>query len=119
VSSSTIDEGWAALRAGDAPSARRIFEGALGEVPSGEALEGLGQALYIECDYAAAIAQYERAYAAYRRERHDVAAAHAARMLGWICGNVLGDWAVQSGWHARARTLSRSWVRINLSTAGC
>jgi DNA-binding CsgD family transcriptional regulator len=82
-----------------------MFEGALGEVPSGEALDGLGQALYIECDYAAAIAQYERAYAAYRRERHDVAAAHAARMLGWICGNVLGDWAVQSGWHARARTL--------------
>ena len=42
-------------------------------------------------------------------------------MLAWICGNVLGDWAVQSGWHARARTLleelgndrpEHGWVQI-------
>ena len=26
-------------------------------------------------------------------------------MLAWFCGNALGDWAVQSGWLARARTL--------------
>ena len=26
-------------------------------------------------------------------------------VLAWICGNALGDWAVQSGWLAQARTL--------------
>lgn len=26
-------------------------------------------------------------------------------MLAWICGNVLADLAVQSGWLARARTI--------------
>lgn len=121
VSSSTIDEGWAALRAGDAATARQAFEQALRDVPSGEVLEGLGQALYIECEYSAAIGQYERAYTAYRRELRNVDAARTARMLAWICGNVLGDWAVQSGWHARARTLleelgndrpEHGWVQI-------
>ena len=41
--------------------------------------------------------------------------------LAWITGNVLGEWAVQSGWLARARTIleeagedrpERGWVPI-------
>ena len=45
----------------------------------------------------------------------------AARTLAWITGNVLGDWAVRSGWLARARTLleeagqdgpEHGWVQI-------
>ena len=31
--------------------------------------------------------------------------ARPSAVLAWICGNALGDWAVQSGWLARARTL--------------
>ena len=34
-----------------------------------------------------------------------MAAGRAARSAAWITGNVLGDWAVRSGWLARARTI--------------
>jgi len=104
-SSPRIEQGLAALRAGDAASARRAFESALAEVESGEVLEGLAEALYLEREYAAAADHYERAYSAYRRERDNLAAGRAARMVAWITGSVFGDWAVQSGWFARARTI--------------
>jgi DNA-binding NarL/FixJ family response regulator len=97
-----IEEGWAALSAGNAPTARAAFERALAEVETGSGREGLGQALYLQRDYSGAIKQHERAYAAYRREGQTVAAARVARILAWITGNVLGDWAVQNGWLARA-----------------
>jgi DNA-binding CsgD family transcriptional regulator len=70
-----------------------------------EALEGLGEALYFDCRYLEAAEQYERAYAAYRRTRDVASAARVARVLAWIMGNVLGEWAVRSGWLGRARTL--------------
>ncbi len=97
-----IDQGWAALRTGDATAARDAFERALQEAESGAALEGLGLALYLQRDYPGAIAQHERAYTAYRKEGETFAAGRAARILAWITGNVLGDWAVQNGWLARA-----------------
>ena len=102
MSRAMIEQGWAALRTGDASAARDAFEQALEEAASGSALEGLGQVLYLQRDYAAAIAQHERAHAAYRREGQIFAAARVARILAWITGNVLGDWAVQNGWLARA-----------------
>ena len=100
-----VDAGLVALRAGDTVTARRVLERAVTEVESGEALEGLGEALYFECEYRAAVGFYERAYVAYRREQQRGAAGRAARMLAWITGNVLGDWAVRSGWLGRARTI--------------
>jgi DNA-binding CsgD family transcriptional regulator len=105
VSSPLIEEGLAALRDGDTATARRAFGLALAEGEPGEALEGLAEALYLEREYAAAAAQYERACSAYRRERQTMAAGRAARTAAWITGNVLGDWAVRSGWLARARTI--------------
>ena len=80
---------------------------------------GLGEALYLQCDYPAAAAYYERADAAFRRERDLMAAGRAARMVAWITGNVLGDWALRSGWLARASAIleeagedgpDRGWV---------
>jgi tetratricopeptide (TPR) repeat protein len=121
MSGSMIEEGWAALHAGDADAARDRFERALQHAESGAAREGLGQAIYLQRDYTGAIAQQERAYAAYRRERKAFAAARAARNLAWITGNVLGDWAVHNGWLARARRIleevaedgpERGWVLI-------
>jgi DNA-binding NarL/FixJ family response regulator len=100
-----IHEGWAALGDGDVATARRVFEVALAEGESGEALEGLAQALYLGYQYSASAAHYERAYSAYRRERDPMAAGRAARTAAWITGNVLGDWAVQNGWFARATTI--------------
>jgi DNA-binding CsgD family transcriptional regulator/tetratricopeptide (TPR) repeat protein len=105
VSSLLIEEGLVALRDGDAAAARRAFELALAEAESAQALEGLAEALYLEREYAASAAHYERAYTAYRRECQNMAAGRAARTLAWITGNVLGDWAVRSGWLARARTV--------------
>jgi DNA-binding CsgD family transcriptional regulator len=105
VSSPLVEEGAAALRDGDAAAARRAFELALAEAESGEALEGLARALYLEREYEASAAHFERAYAAYRRERAAAAAGRAALASSWITGNVLGDWAVQSGWLARARSI--------------
>jgi len=105
VSSPLVEEGVAALRDGDAAAARRAFELALAEVESGEALEGLAKALYLEQEYEASAARYERAYVAYRRERNPTAAGRAAMTSSWIAGNVLGDWAVRNGWLARARTI--------------
>jgi Tfp pilus assembly protein PilF len=56
-----IEEGWVALRAGDASGARDVFERALHQDESGAAREGLGLALYLQRDYSGAIAQQERA----------------------------------------------------------
>ena len=121
MSATPIEAGMAALRDGDTAAARRAFELALTEGEAGAALEGLGEALYLEHDYRSAAARYERAYAAYRVAGQTMAAGRAARTLAWIEGNVLGDWAVRSGWLARARTLleeagadrpERGWVQI-------
>ncbi len=121
MSAPLIDKGVAALRAGDAATARRVFELAVAESESGAALEGLAEVLYLGQEYAAAAAHYERAYTAYRREGNSMAAGRTARAVAWISGNVLGDWAVQSGWLARARTIlseaaddrpERGWVLI-------
>jgi DNA-binding CsgD family transcriptional regulator len=88
---------------------------------AGEVLEGRAEALYLEREYAASATHYERAYAAYRREGRSMAAGRAARTLAWITGNIFGEWAVQSGWWARARTIleeagedrpERGWVPI-------
>ena len=116
-----IDEGWAALHAGEPATASDAFENALAEAETGSAREGLGQALCLQRDYSAAIAQHERAYAAFCREGQTFAAARVARVLAWITGNVVGDWAVQNGWLARAlRILAeggedapRAWLGVD------
>jgi hypothetical protein len=120
VSSPLIEDGLAALRAGDGRAARQVFEFALAEAESGQVLEGLAEALYLECEYLTSAVHYERAYVIYRRDGNAMAAGRAARTLAWITGNVLGDWAVRSGWLARARSIleqagedgpEHGWVR--------
>jgi hypothetical protein len=60
MSTTMIEQGWAALRAGDASAARDAFERALKEAASGAALEGLGHALYLQRDYPGSIASAQR-----------------------------------------------------------
>lgn len=105
MDSPLVEQGQAALRNGDAAGARRAFEHARAQAESGEVLEGLATALYLDQEYAAAAAHYERAYAAYRKEHDNLAAGRAARAAAWIAGSVFGDWAVQNGWLSRARTI--------------
>ena len=100
-----ILEGHEACRRGDADEARHIFECVVRERESGEVLEGLAKAHHLDADYAGAMAAYERAYLAYRRETDLLGAARAARTLGWFHGSVHGDWAVYGGWIARAHSL--------------
>ncbi len=105
VDSSLVERGVAALRDGDAAAARRAFEAALGEIESGDALERLAEVLYLEREYTAAAAYYERAYAAYRRDGRYMAAGRSARTVSWIFGYVFGDGAVRVGWLGRSRTV--------------
>ena len=119
-----VGEGRAALRVGDGDGARRAFEEALASShgPSGELVEGVAQAAYVQLDFASAIENFERAYALYREAADHVGAVRAARTLGFLHGAVAGDWAVASGWLARAQTLlaeseassEAGWVALNM-----
>ena len=99
------EEGWAALRAGDAALGRRIFEAAHAETPSAETFEGLARVAYLELDFATAIGLWEQAYAAYRDGGDQLSSVRIARTLAGTYGPIVGDLAVCMGWLARAQTL--------------
>ena len=69
-------------------------------------------------EYPRAIDEIERAYAGYRAADDGTGAARVARNLGYLHGSTAGDWAMASGWIARAKTLSRcraqrtGWVAL-------
>jgi DNA-binding NarL/FixJ family response regulator len=84
--------------------AGRIVEDVAEERESGDVLEGLATSLHLASDYAGAMRAYARAYVAYREEGNILGAARAARTVAWFHGSVYGDWAVCTGWMARART---------------
>jgi ATP/maltotriose-dependent transcriptional regulator MalT len=98
-------EGREAFERGDAEASRDAFERALAEGESGELLEGLGRALYLQADYPGAIAAHQRVFAAYAAQADALAAARAASLLSWLHINVYGDFAVAGGWLARAEEL--------------
>lgn len=95
----------AALQRGDPSAAIECLELVPPTERPASAFEALGLARYLLADYDAAVAAYAEAYARCRREADGLAAGRSARILAWITGNVFGDWAVRSGWIARARTL--------------
>jgi DNA-binding CsgD family transcriptional regulator len=110
-----------AFERGDAEASRRAFEAALAERESGELLEGLARALYLEADYPGSMKAHERAFAAYQAEDDALGAARAARLLSWMHANVYGDAAVASGWMARAERMlertaedgaERGWIEL-------
>ena len=117
-----VAEGQGALRAGDAAGARRAFESALVDPASGDVIEGLARASYLELDFAPAIAGWERAYAAHREGHDRIAAVRVARTLAYMYGSIVGDGAVMGGWLARAQTLlggdtasgEAGWVSLNI-----
>ena len=118
-----VAEGREALRSGDAFRARRVFELALARSASGDVIEGLARASYLELDYPAAIAGWERAYAAHRDGGDLMGAVRVARMLAYMHGTVVGDRAVMRGWLARAQTLlgdatetlEGGWVSLDIA----
>ncbi len=116
-----VAEGQAALRAGDAAGARRALGCAPVDPMSGDVIEGLARASYLELDFAPAIEGWERAYAAHRAGRDRIGAVRVARTLAYMYGSIVGDGAVMGGWLARAQTLldgdtsspEAGWVSLN------
>ncbi|WP_051684233.1 LuxR family transcriptional regulator [Blastococcus sp. URHD0036] len=100
-----LAEGRVALRLGDAARARRALEPFDGEDASGDVVEGLARAAYLELDFPRAVEVWERAYAAHRRDPDPVGAVRVARTLSCLHFMVLGDRSVAAGWLARAQTL--------------
>jgi DNA-binding CsgD family transcriptional regulator len=117
-----LTEGRAALRAGDAVGARRLFESADAESPSGDAIEGLARVSYLELDFSAAIDGWGRAYTAHLAAGDSLGAVRVARTLAYMYFAIVGDRAVSGGWMARAQTLladtaessERGWVALNI-----
>lgn len=110
-----------ALRRGDAQSARQILEPLLRDDPTGAVLELAARTEYVDRAYAPSISLFEQAYAAYRSEQQHLGAVRVARTLPMLYGTILGDWAVASGWLARAQTAlatvddpeEQGWVALN------
>jgi DNA-binding CsgD family transcriptional regulator len=120
--SDLIADGQAALRKGDGVAARALFQAALSVGPNSAALEGLGFAAYLAMDFDEAIDLWQQSYAGYRADGNGLGAVRVARMLGYMYGIVVGDWAIGSGWIARAQHLlglapdssERGWVALTL-----
>ena len=110
----------AALRCGDPAGARHAL--ATDEAASGEVLECLARASYLETAFRQAIEEWQQAYLAYRAAGDHVGAVRVARTLSCMYGTIVGDWAVGSGWLARAQriasqspeTAESGWVALNL-----
>ena len=105
-----LDKAHAALRRGAWQEARRAFERALAKERSGEALEGLGWALYWLDDVVSSLAQREHAYRVYLDRGDRLSAARVAVGLGVGSFDVRGV-AIASGWLERARQLLRGVPR--------
>ena len=94
----------------------------MAESPSGDSVEALARAAYIEFDFPAAVERWERAYALHRQAGNHVGAIRVARTLGYLYATAIGDMAVSRGWTARAQTLlgeaadtpEAGWVALNV-----
>src|SRR5258707_804466 len=122
ISSRTlVDEARASLRIGDGARARHVLE-AIADPATGDVLECLARAAYLELDFRLAIDDWDRAYAAYRAEGDQLGSIRVARTLAYMHGSVVGDAAVMGGWLARAQTLlagagessEGGWVSLNV-----
>ena len=103
-----LSEGRSALARGDWALARRHFEQVAEQTASGEALDGLAQALFSEGDYAGATRTTEQAFAAFRAQGDDARGAACARFVSYLYWVVHGDGAAMSGWMARAVRLAEA-----------
>jgi len=118
-----VPDGWDALAAADFEDARACFERALADGETAEALDGLSQATHFLGDYDEATRLKERAFVAYRESGQPARAADAARWLAFLHGTYRGDYAVASGWMARAESVlegveecaAHGWLVLDLS----
>jgi DNA-binding CsgD family transcriptional regulator len=109
-----------AIATGQWSTAKEAFGAALEAAESGEALFGLGVALWWLGETEAAIRQWERAYAAFRRRSDPEQAVVAAFYLSLAYRMSLGNHVASRGWLSRAASLveefslglTRGWVLV-------
>jgi DNA-binding NarL/FixJ family response regulator len=105
---------------GEWAEAKIAFEAELNGEETPSALDGLARSRWWLGDVLEAIDAWERAYARYRHDGDDVAAARVALLLYKEHGHTLGSHAVANGWLARARGLAdipppsavQGWLRL-------
>ena len=103
-----------------------VVEWSFVEVEPVAALEERARACHAQGDYRASLEAYEAAFAAYRNSGDLLAAARAARTVGWFRGWVFGEWAVYQGWVAQASALlaraddvrAEGWLRFEQARRG-
>lgn len=100
-----ISRGNDALASGSWHEARELFEHALDEDESPEALEGLGQSCWWLDDVTRVAEARERAYQLYRERGDAHGAARVAMALAEDALIFRGEEAVSNGWSQRARRL--------------
>lgn len=100
-----LREGGEAIAAADWERARACFEEARELDDAPEALDGLSEVANFEGEYERAIELKEAAFAAYRERHQGVEASHVARWLAFMHATYHGNYAVASGWMARAESL--------------
>jgi tetratricopeptide (TPR) repeat protein len=89
-------------------------------------LEDRARSLHAQGDYRGSLGAYQEAFAAYRDAGELIAAARAARTVGWFRGWVFGEWAVYQGWTAQASALleqahdarAEGWLRHEQARRG-
>ena len=102
---STLDSARAAFERGEFGVARDLYEAALEQERSAEALDGLGQALWFLCEIDAGIARREEAYAEFRRAGDAGRAGEIALWLVVEQATSLGNEVAAGGWFKRAERL--------------
>lgn len=68
-------------------------------------IEARARSLHATGDYRGSLEAYEAAFTAYQEAGDLLAAARAARTVGWFRGWVFGEWAIYQGWAAQASAL--------------
>jgi DNA-binding CsgD family transcriptional regulator len=102
---SILESARAAFEQGEFADARQLYEAALAERRSAEALDGLGETLWLAGDIDAAIARREEAYAEFRRAADVARAAEIALWLVIEQATSLGNQTAAGGWFKRAERL--------------
>jgi DNA-binding CsgD family transcriptional regulator/predicted negative regulator of RcsB-dependent stress response len=105
ATSATLESARAAFDQGDFETAKKLYETALAEERTAEALDGLGQSLWMLCDIEEGIALREDAYAEFQRAGNVATAAAIALWLVVEQITSLGNPTAANGWLKRAERL--------------
>jgi DNA-binding CsgD family transcriptional regulator len=105
VTPSALESARAAFERGEFAAACELYEAALADERSAEALDGLGEALWLSGEIDAGIARREEAYTELRRLGEVARAAEIALWLVVEQATSLGNQTAAGGWFKRAERL--------------